>query len=217
MMDVDNCGATAADRRPVSGLVALVLAALCGAGCLELPKESTPITYWVLGPVAGDASASVQPDGPTRTLVVGPVSLPGYLDRAEVMQREGAHQLRVERFDHWGDSLAEQIPWVLAEDLMILSPGMIAEPYPPFGGGSADLQLVVTVLGFEVDADGDVQLLADWKLGRPGDQAALAHRVARLTESAGDRSVLQIVAAMSRALGALAREVAGELPESADG
>ena len=212
-MDMPQRRIAATDHRRARGLGALLLTALCLTGCLDLPKQSTPITFWVLGPVAEMATGAEQ----ARSMLVGPVSLPDYLNRAEVMHRAGDHQLTVEHFDHWGDSLAEQIPRVLSEDLMRLAPGMIAASFPTYGVSNADYQLVVNVLAFEVDADGDVQLLADWKLNVVGSANVLAHRVARLHEPAGDRSVAEIVAAMSRALGALARDVAGALPPAAGG
>jgi uncharacterized lipoprotein YmbA len=197
-------------------LGALCFVVLCATGCLELPRESTPITYWTLAPVgpagASDLAAGASSTVRERILAVGPVSLPAYLDRAEILQRTGSHQVTLERFDHWAGTLEEQMPRVLAQDIMTLSPSTLAVPYPVLGGGRPGLQLMVTVLAFEVDAAGELQLQASWNLVNTNNGVSVARRWTRLSESAGDGSVEQIVAAMSRALVKLAQGVVEHLP-----
>ena len=158
------------------------------------------------------AAAAAATDGPNRSLAVGPVTLPVYLDRYEILHRSGDHQLLIERFDHWAGSLEEQIPRVLAQDIMARSPTVRAAPYPFRFEARAGLQLLIAVLAFEVDGAGMLQLQAEWTVFDTNNGESVARAVTNLTESAGDRSVEEIVGAMSRALGALAQEVVDALP-----
>lgn len=191
-------------------LAALLLASLCGPACVDLPRESSPITYWTLAPVSLEVEAPA--GGAERTLVVGPLNLPAYLDRLEILHRAGSHQLIVKRFDHWAGPLTEQIPRVLAQDISSLAPSILAAPYPGLPGGRPDLQLYVTLLAFEVDAYGVLQLHASWSLVDLDTGSMLGRASTQLSEPAGDRSVEQMVAAMSRALAGLARLVVQDLP-----
>lgn len=71
--------------------------AAIGTGACRVPRASAPPRYWMLTPVEGDVT-----DAPVeRTVGVGPVELPAYLDRAGVVTRAGP-RLQVATFDMWG-------------------------------------------------------------------------------------------------------------------
>ena len=48
---------------------------------------------------------------------IGPVTIPGYLDRNEMVSREAANQLRLDTRHAWGAPLDQEVQRVLAEDL----------------------------------------------------------------------------------------------------
>ena len=142
---------------------------------------------------------------------------PGYLLRAELVSRIGPHELRVEAFDRWGDSLEDQLAGVLATDIELLAPGTIAAPFPWRGGQAPDLTVQLRLTRFDADATGKVRLEGDWTLLKAGADGPLVHKVASVSEQASNREVDEIVAAMSRALGELARQIATELAAASGG
>lgn len=94
-------------RRAV-GLGALTLL----AGCLA---PTTPTRFYVL-------DSAPPPEGtaaPASKLSVGiaPIDLPDYLDRPEMVIRQGANRLVLSEFDKWGEQLDQLFGRTLSEDL----------------------------------------------------------------------------------------------------
>jgi uncharacterized lipoprotein YmbA len=185
-------------------LAALLLA----LGACRLPRESPSPRYWMLTPVEhGLVDAPVK-----RTVGVGPMELPAYLDRAAVVTRAGP-QLQVAQFDLWGQPLTENVTAVIGLNLERLAPGTSAQLFP-WNVASRDLDQRVTVqfTRFEADADGAVHLDASWEiLGATGAKLLASGRAAIREPVANDRSIGEIALAMSRALGQLSQDIAAHL------
>jgi len=190
----------------------LALGAAAALAACRLPRESPSPRFWVLTPV--DASVS---DAPVvRTVGVGPVDLPAYLDRAAVVTRAGP-RLDVATYDLWGQPLAENVTAVLGRNLECMAPGTAVQLFP-WNVPSTDLDQRVTVqfTRFEADADGAVHLDASWELRSGATAKQLASGRAAIREPVAGANVQETTAAMSRALGQLSRDIAAHL-ESGSG
>ena len=96
---------------------ACALLILCTAGCANSP----PSDFFILTPVAGGAaSAAAAPGIEPLSLGVGPVKIPEYLNRAQIVTRPGPNRLDVNEFNRWGGSLAPNISSVIAQNLAVL-------------------------------------------------------------------------------------------------
>jgi uncharacterized lipoprotein YmbA len=51
---------------------------------------------------------------------IAPVEVPDYLDRLQIVTRDGNNGLKLAEFDRWGGSLGENIATVLVENLSLL-------------------------------------------------------------------------------------------------
>jgi len=186
--------------------VALVAAAGVAFGCSTI-HESAPPRYWTLTAIAGDVAEVPV----ARTIGVGPVSLPAYLDRVSVVTRTGS-RLEVAQFDVWGQPLAENVTRVLADNLERLLPGTSATPFPWEGFSSQlDQRVAVRIARFDADGDGTVHLEASWSV-RSGDRSE-RRSVGRaaIREPVAGGGVEQITDAMSRSLAELSRRIAAQL------
>jgi uncharacterized lipoprotein YmbA len=142
---------------------------------------------------------------------VGPIELPEYLDRPEIVTRASPNALYLAQFDQWAEPLETNFTRVLAENLYSL---LCADPIAVFPwGGSAriDYQVVVDVVQFDGEVGGDASLSARWSIfGMNGDEA-LATGKSSFTEPAGAQDYEALVAAKSRAIGDLSRQIARAL------
>jgi uncharacterized lipoprotein YmbA len=77
-----------------------------------------------------------------------------------------------------------------------------------------DLRVEVAVIRFEGDTDGEVSLVARWRLIRGNGSQAHPLQVSTHSETAADRSIEALVAAMSRALASLSRDIASAIASS---
>ena len=193
---------------PWQATLALAAATSLALGACRLPQESPTPRYWMLTPIEGSAS-----DGPVkRTVGVGPMELPAYLDRAAVVTRAGP-RLQVAPFDLWGQPLAENVTAVVGLNLEHLVPGTSVELFP-WNVASRELDQRVTVqfARFEADSDGVVHLDASWELSGSTTSKLLASgRTAIREPVAQDQGIEGVTLAMSRALAQLSRDIAAHL------
>jgi len=74
-----------------------------------------------------------------------------------------------------------------------------------------DYQVVAEISRFDADASGNVVLSANWKLYRDESLEVVAGKKTVFSEPAGGTGFTEIVAAQSRALAALSREIAAAI------
>ena len=176
---------------------------LAGAGCLG---RSPAVRVYTLAPVAAPtpppASASAGP-----VIGLGPVTLPGYLDRPQIVTRRSADELALGEFDRWGEPLDEAVPRIVGENLAALLGTERLAAFPWTRARGVTHQVTVEVLRFDGPLGGPVTLEARWRLLDPTGRELLVRR-STVREPAGGGDHAALVAAMSRALGALSRELA---------
>jgi uncharacterized lipoprotein YmbA len=183
----------------------IVLAiAVLAAGCLG---GSAPTRFYVLAPVDGAAVAGERP----LAIGVGPVSLAGYLDRPQIVTRPAADKIDLGEFDQWGEPLRDGITRVLAEDLSRQLPGAKISTFPWRGPEAVRYQVLVDVTRFDGPAGGDTALEARWRVLDALTGKELSAKTTRLSEPPGGAGYPLTVSAMSRALGALSRDIAQTL------
>jgi len=189
------------------GLVGLAATLVWLGGCLGGTSASP--SYYTLTPVEAPAPAPAQAD---LVLGVGPVTLPAYLDRPQLVTRAGQDALNLAEFDRWAEPLKEGVPRVLGDNLAALLGTNRVAAFPWGRSHPVQYQIAVDVTRFEGVAGGDVVLGARWRvLGSDG--AELLVKQTTITEATGAAGSDALVAAMNRALGALSRDLAAALRE----
>jgi uncharacterized lipoprotein YmbA len=144
------------------------------------------------------------------TIGVGPVTLPPYLDRPQIVTRASRAKLVLADFDHWAASLQDMVTRTLAENLSLLVPTdrVVLHPWPRTT--EPDYQVTVEMTQFDRDPGGEVVLTARWSL-LDANGKELVMRKARFTAPAGGQESEATVTAMGRTLDALSRDMAAAL------
>jgi uncharacterized protein len=170
------------------------------AGCLG---SSAPPRFYTLSPLKTlDRPASA---GTDATLAIGPVEIPDYIDRQQIVTRIGANELVLAEFDRWGSSLDNQITGSLVATLRdrLASQQIAVAPWrSAILSGVATYRVAVSVSRFDGIPGQSVVLQARWELisqGR-GKEESLGLREATVTEKIDGASYDALVAGMQRAL-----------------
>jgi hypothetical protein len=100
---------------------------------------------------------------------------------------------------------------VLSENLARLTGSDRVSVYPWPTQIEVDLMAEIAIIRFEGDADGEVSLVARWRLVRADGSEAFPLQGSSYVESAADRSIEALVAAMSRTLASLSRDIASAI------
>jgi hypothetical protein len=190
-------------RLPTSPLLAGVLA-VAVTGCSLLQARTDPTRFYVLAAVV-----DVPPPAPTGlTLGLGPIALPRYLQQPQLATRVGPNEVRFTEFSRWAGPLPTQVATTLADDLRGALGTERLVLYPWYAGTGLDVVVEVDVTRFEPDQDGQVHLVARWRIKDGTATTLLRAGDADVREPAGAVGVDAVVAALSRALGQLGREIA---------
>jgi hypothetical protein len=196
-------------RRPVAPVLALLLV----AGCLSLGPSPDRTRFFVLSPLpeAAERFAAAQSDG--ALIGLGPIALPDYVDRREVVTRIGPNQLRVSTDERWGEPLQANVKRVLYENLAALLGTRAIVVHPWSTRLAPDYRVEVEILRFESDREGRGRLEARWLVRRGADHAGALRRETSLAREAAGGDTEASVAALSALLGELSREIAAALRE----
>jgi uncharacterized lipoprotein YmbA len=168
---------------------------------------STPSRFYMLNSLAASetAAATAAPQGPV--IGVGPITLPKYLDRPQLVTRTGGNQLALAEFDRWAEPLQDNVSRVLAENLARLIPTdqVLRHAWPR--GTTLDYQVTLEVLYFDGWLGGESRLLARWSILDDAEAPLMSQRAFLHTPSGGSEAEA-LVAAMSRLLEWLSRDLA---------
>jgi uncharacterized lipoprotein YmbA len=190
-------------------VVALVLPTLVGC-------SSSPTRLYVL---SATAEKSATASGQGIPIGIGPVTLPKYLDRPQMVARVASNSLSQGDFDQWGGDLNDNITRVLAVNLANLLGTDRVSLYPWPDPSVVGYQITLDITQFEQGPNGGATLDAFWSLTKPSSGKILLTRRSTHQENGAPgtsdpaQSHAAGAAAMSQALEALSRDIAAAIKQ----
>lgn len=194
-------------RRPVLLLLGVLCMGLSISGCWSSPRT---VNYYLLESIA---PVSVPDDGQglEHVVGVGPVDLPVYLDRPQMVIGEVPGRLQLAEYHRWGEPLRDSVTRVMAENLAQLLPRSHLLPFPWSRAIVPDCQVEIHVLRFHVGAQGLSELKANWSL--VSHNKVLMLREFRSEIPVEGSGFAERVHAQSLNMAALSREIASSLKD----
>jgi uncharacterized protein len=192
----------------------LFLAIACGlaatlVGCFGTSQSSR---FYTLTPPA-DRSGTASTDLDTA-VVIGPVTIPDYLDRKQIVTRSGRNEIVLAEFDRWGGSLDGEITRVLVAGLAARLNSAHIAVFPwsstPLFKVKTLYRIPVSVAGFDGTLGEKVVLNAAWAVFLRGErqEVGLIAKESTITEEIRGKSYEAMVAAMGKAVERLGKEMA---------
>lgn len=194
-------------NRIIKGIVLFVasVGVLNALGC----GTSQPSHFYLLRAVAPPSVSGLSDIKPSSlSFGLGPVTLPKYLDRPQIVTKTSAHEVELAEFHKWAEPLSENVSHVLTENLSaLLSTDRILQ-YPWRSSITLDYQIAVDVLQFDATMGGEAVLVARWSLLGGDGHTALITKKTQVTHRPTSQNYEALVEAMSRNLEDLSREIA---------
>jgi hypothetical protein len=141
-------------------------------------------------------------------ILVGPVRMALYLDRTDIVIRDSQNQIRLADFSQWAGPLQENFSRVLAENLSVLLVTHNVGIFPGTRAMSFDYNVTVDVTRFDGIPGERADLRARWAILDKSRKNMLLKNHSVLTQPTMDDSMEALIAAESRALADLSREIA---------
>ena len=146
---------------------------------------------------------------------IGPIRVPDYIDRPQMVTRGEGHRIEIHEFDRWADGVVDRILLVMMENVVRLSDSKRVAPYPWPSAFRPDRRVVGEILAFEAGPNGEVMLRVRWLVHDTDSSQEGEVRYSEYAESASPGDFDGIAAAMSRALERWSKDVASALSASA--
>lgn len=186
------------------GLIVVIL-----AGCARSPSSK----FYRLNPLQNSTSITRDASPEQNLLIaIGPVRIPDFLDRPQIVTRAGENELKLSEFHRWAGSLENDVTRVLVDDIAGLLPtdrfSVVSWAPYPVSQMPPSYRVEVFVNRFEGTLGDSVLLKAQWEVFTYNG-SLLLYRESLVREQIHGSSYDALVAAMSSALERLSRDIAG--------
>ena len=186
--------------------VILTIVALFVCGCLS--RSQTP-RFYSLSPIQEDQGISRRRGSASNAVIgIGPVKLADYLDDSKIITRTSDNQLVKAEYDRWAGSFKNNFTNALADNIGALLRTDQIFLYPWRTSVTLDYQVVVDVIRLDGRLGQAAWLVARWSvLGGP-EKKLLKMQRSSISEPVSGTDHAAWVAAQSRAVAQLSREIA---------
>ncbi len=183
-------------HRHIFPIVLVALTFLVGCGQTETSRLYTLSSIAEVEPMT-TASDRV-------SVGVGPVTLPQYLDRPQIVVRQSPNRLELSEFDRWAEPLSNTVPRVVSANLAHLLDTERVYVLPQIRRRQTDFDVALDISRFEPSTTGPASLVVRWEIftdddGPPVDEGKIVAE--RGSAVAGDYE------AMAASLSALLAEL----------
>lgn len=193
-------------RRSALGalLVTLAASAMLLSSC---NTGGLPTRLYVLMPLTRVESAPQAPGIRGVSIGVGPVELPQYVNRPQIVTGHNSSELQSAAVAQWAEPLPDGFTRVLVENLSLLlaTDRVTLFPWKSF---VPEYQVVIEVTHFLGQTGGEVSLVALWSILKKNSTDALVSKKSSFREPTGSAEYEALAAAMSRTVAALSRDIA---------
>ena len=174
-------------------------------GCASSP----PTRLYTLSSIPGPEKADNSGSGNCVSIGIGPVKIPDYLDQAGIVTDLNPNEYLVGAFSKWSEPLEMNISHTLAKNLMSLLCTKIVSTFPWVGSLPFDYRVLVEVIRMDGVLGENASLDASWMIYDGVNKGKLLQaKRTNYSEPSGDKGYESYIAAQSRNLGSLSRDIA---------
>ena len=179
------------------GLVLIVL-----AGC----GTSQPANFYTLD----DAGFEFLSDGETAVVLgIGPIRVPEYLERSQIVTRGPGAELLVDEFNRWAEPIGRAHHRIISQNVDSLLDGVVVVGFPYGPVMTYDAKLVGRIGRFDMDTSGTTRLAVFWAIATVDGDVLVEPRRSEYTETGGEPTdPNSIASAMSNCLTQFSRDIA---------
>jgi len=187
----------------------MVVLTLLLSGCM---RNNGPVQFYMLSADSGVAdTVRVSAAGQSPVIGLGPIRIPEYLNRPQMIVAIADNQYRLFENHRWAEPLDQNISLALFKALpRQLGTDRIVR-FPWSSRQVVDYQVGIDILEFNVDASGQSRLIAQWFIKRKDMPTVDKRSTYQFPASTTDHALM--VKAQSQCLTKLGEEISGALQQ----
>jgi len=190
-------------RAALPGILGLLLLSAC--------SSSAPVRYYSMQPI--DSDFHPDPDD-SLMLGLGPLRMPEYLNRSQIVWRGDNAEIRVDDYNRWSEPLNDTVLRIVSRDVdnLLLGVVVVVFPYETFVRDQVDYRLVGDINRFEADSGGRVRLDVQWSVVDANSKTLVSvRRNSYQAQATNANDPGAVVMAMNDALAQFSRDIAEKL------
>jgi uncharacterized lipoprotein YmbA len=173
----------------------------CGAGA--------PSRFYVLSTTAAlETQKGMFRAKRQRTIGIGPIMLPAYLDKSQIVTKATRYRLALAELDQWAEPLKDNVSRVLVENISILLASDQVHAFPASTSIRDDFQISIDILAFDCRLVGGCMLTARWSVFDLRKNRVVSSKRFEYTKASGQAGYEALARVMSEALAELSRDIA---------
>ncbi|MGX2030722.1 PqiC family protein [Methylocaldum gracile] len=176
------------------------------AGC----GGSAPARFYTLMPANDLVAARGTLSDSAKIIVVGPVTIPAALDQPQLVVTKGEHEVEVLEQHRWAAPLKDEITSALAARLSRLVGDATVTAYAQSTSLDPNVRILIDISRFELRPKDRAVFEALWTI-KMNDETAVRRGHTNVAIPAANSSYVGLATAQSRALDALAQDLAAAL------
>lgn len=195
-------------------IIVCLIFALILPGCISVPNSPTPRFYTLN---AMEKSRPEQKFNISSNVIigVGPVKIPEYLNRPQIVTQNKDKMLTFAQFDRWGESLDLGLERLITENLTAMLSGATLKMFPWNLAIPVRYQVIIEVLQLESELDKDLFFVAQWSVIE--NEKMVLIKTSEFRRPIKPHNYSGLAKALSAVCASLSSEIAGTLaalPES---
>jgi len=191
---------------------AVILFALILNGCVSVSGSPNPRFYM---PTAISQQEAVEKiDIASGTIIaVGPIWIPGYLDRPQIVTKDKNGNFHFAQFDRWAEPLDSALARLVNENLARLLPAASIQLFPCSFAIPVDYQIIVEIVKLDSELDTNMSLTAQWSIVSAKNRKLLLTKRSQFIQPINPHNYYGLTQALNTACATLSGEIAGALAE----
>ncbi len=194
--------------------VIVILFSFIFSGCLSVSNSPVPRFYMLR--LIDNVEEIKKFDIASKVIIwVGPVEIPEYQNRPQIVTRNNNGMLTFAQFERWGESLDAGLSRLILENLTAMLPEAEFQIFPCNFSIPLDYQVIVNVVQLESQLDKDLFLVVQWTIINAKTKEMLLTKRSGIRQLINPHTYFGLTQSLSRATGLLSSEIAENLEKLA--
>lgn len=192
--------------------VMLGLSVFIFSGCLSLSSSPAPRFYMLKAMDKQQISAKFD-IAPGVIVAVGPVGIPEYQDRPQIVTMDKDGMLKFAQFDRWGESLDSALARLITDNLTVMLPAASLQIFPCNFAIPLTYHVIVDVIQLDSRLDKGVFFVCQWSIIDVKNKQMLLTKRSEFRQPVNPHNYLGLTNALSASCVSLSSEIAANLAE----
>ncbi|MGA2774998.1 MAG: PqiC family protein [Candidatus Omnitrophota bacterium] len=190
--------------------IAVMIFVFLLGGCVSVPSSPAPRFYMLKALDRSEVSneSNLSPD---VIIAVGPVKIPEYQNRPQIVTQDRNKMLEFAQFDRWGEPLDQALGRLILENLSLMLPGATLGRFPYNYVIPVKYQIIAEVIKLESDLNGDVSFTVQWSVIDVRNNKMLLTKRSDFRQPVEPHSYPGLIKTLSAECASLSNEIAASL------